>query len=81
MSYPQPSVEGDIQHLLTEELGEQGVSILRETDTVVLRGEVLSEQRCAEIEQAVVQAFPDLRVRSELTVLPTVSPDGVEDLA
>ena len=81
MTYPPPSVEGDIQHLLTEELGEQAVTVQRENDTLVLRGDVLSERRRDAIVNVVRQAYPQLSVRCELAVLPAPGPTETEELA
>jgi hypothetical protein len=73
-------LEGDLQHLLAEEgdVTEQGLTIQREEDIIVLRGEVLSGHRRDAILATIAEHFPDIEVRSELTVIPVGRPQGSE---
>jgi hypothetical protein len=83
MNYPSPQVEGEIQHLLAEDasVAEQGVTVLRLEETIVLRGCVESEERRTRIAERVSRQYPDLIVRCELTVPPATAPTGAEALS
>lgn len=77
---PSHHLEGDLQHLLAEhqDITEQGLTIQREDDAVVLRGEVLSAERRETILHAIAASYPEVDLRCEVTVIPAQRPDGSE---
>lgn len=82
MTHPEPSVEGDIAHLLAEdaEIAEQGVTAVRENGAVVLRGCVNTEAVRQLIVARVSEAFPGHEIRDEMTVAAHDAPDHQEAL-
>ncbi|NUR71565.1 MAG: hypothetical protein HOU81_12160 [Hamadaea sp.] len=69
-----------VQRLLAEDGGELGIDALRRDDTLVLRGEVESADRCREVERRVADAFPELTILNELTVPRVHKPQESEEL-
>jgi hypothetical protein len=76
-------VEAAVQRLLTEHSGtaEQGITVARREQTLVLRGEVASPGRRDEILRLVTEAFPDVRVSSDIGVTRAQAPTEVEELS
>ena len=74
--------DADLQRILAEDprVAELGIHVSRRDDHVVLRGQVESAGRRAEIEQRVVEQLPDHRILNEITVTATHRPDGAEEL-
>ncbi|NUT32629.1 MAG: hypothetical protein HOV79_06085 [Hamadaea sp.] len=70
-----------LQRLLAEDGAELGIEAVRRDDVIVLRGEVESEQRRSEAERRVADAFPELKVRNELTIPHVHKPVESEQLA
>lgn len=75
-------VEAEVQRLLTEDagLGEQGLSVRRREHTLILCGEVESQQRCKEIVRKVTERFPDIDLRVDIGITRTGVPTEVEEL-
>ncbi len=69
-----------VQRLLAEDSGELGIDAMRRDDVLVLRGEVESQERCREVERRVADAFPELKIRNELTVPHVHKPVEPEQL-
>ncbi|WP_213453423.1 hypothetical protein [Rhizomonospora bruguierae] len=76
-------VEADVQRLLTEDvdLAEQGITVLRREQNLVLCGEVESQARRDEIERKVRAAFPDVAVLVDIGITRTQPPGEAEDLS
>ena len=74
--------EGEVQHLLAEDprTTEQGVRVVRVDDGMVLVGEVESPDRCAQIEAVLREAYPGLKIRSDLGITRVNAPQEVERL-
>lgn len=79
---PVEYVEAEIQRLLTEnpEIAEQGITVAQREETLVLRGEVESQQRRDEILRRVAERFPDLPLTIDIGVLGTQAPTEAEEL-
>jgi hypothetical protein len=76
-------VEADVKRLLTEhaDVAEQGISVLRREHTLVLRGEVESPARRAEIERRVREAFPGITLTVDIGITRTQPPSEPEELS
>jgi hypothetical protein len=74
--------EGQVQQLLAEDprIGELGIRVVRVDEGMVLVGEVESQDRCAQIEAVVREAFPGLAVRCDLGVTRVNAPEEVEKI-
>lgn len=75
-------LEAEIQRLLAEHLGisEQGISVTRREQTLVLCGEVESAQRRDDILRLVAEQFPEVRVQSDIGLTRTHPPAEAEEL-
>ena len=71
-----------MQRLLTEnaDVAEQGITVTRRDDTLVLCGEVESARRRDEILRLVVEHFPDVPVAVDIGLVRSQPPTEVEDL-
>lgn len=76
-------VEADVQRLLTEhaDLAEQGITVLRREQTLLLCGEVESIGRRDEIARRVREAFPDVRLSVDIGITRTQPPSEPEELS
>ena len=75
--------ESQVQNLLAEDerVAELGIRVVRlDEGHFALCGEVESQERRAVIERVVAEAFPDLRVHSDIGVTRVHEPDEVEEL-
>ena len=74
--------EAELQRLLTEraEIAEQGITVIRRDQTLVLCGEVESPKRRDEIMRLVAEHFPDANVRSDIGVTRAQPPSEGEEL-
>jgi hypothetical protein len=74
--------EGRLQQLLAEDprIAEQGITVSRREDTLVLCGSVESPARRAQIEDAVHAEFPDARIVCDIGVVRAAEPTEPEDL-
>jgi hypothetical protein len=73
-------VEAEVQRLLTEHDGEQGLTVARREHTLILCGEVESRQRCEEIVRRVTDRFPDIDLRVDIGITRTSAPTEAEEL-
>lgn len=82
MTGPGPNVEGEIAHLLAEDkdIAEQGIAVVRTASGVRLRGAVNNDAVRERIITRVGQAYPDLDVGDDLTLVRLNAPDGEEEL-
>jgi hypothetical protein len=75
--------ESQLQRLLAEDerVAELGIRVIHlEAGRFALSGEVESYERKSTIERVVAEAFPDLRVNSDIGVTRVHEPDEVEEL-
>jgi len=79
---PDEYVEAEIQRLLTEDpaVAEQGITVIRREDTLVLYGEVESAHRREEILRRVAERFPDVPISSDIGVIRAQAPTEIEQL-
>jgi hypothetical protein len=75
-------VEAAVQRLLTEasDLAEQGITLTRRRDTLVLSGEVESHRRREEMIRRLREAFPDVRLSVDIGVTRVDEPTEAEEL-
>jgi len=73
-------LEGEVQRLLAEDprTAEQGIRVVRTDDGVLLVGEVESPERCAQVEEVIRGAYPELAVRCDLAVPRVAVPEEAE---
>ena len=77
------NLEAEIQRLLTENdrTAEQGITIQRRENTVVLGGEVESAQRRDEICRQITTRFPDVQISCDIGVVRAQAPSEVEEIS
>ena len=73
-------VEAEVQRLLTEQDGEQGLTVARREHTLILCGEVESRRRCEEIVRAVTERFPDIDLQVDIGITRAGAPTEAEEL-
>jgi len=75
-------LEAAVQRLLTEDpdLAEQAISVTLRDRALLLRGEVESAQRRAEILRRVMSHFPNVPIRADIGLIRTNAPTEVEEL-
>ena len=80
---PHEYSEGQIQQLLTEDpaIAEQGITVMRRGDVLLLCGDVESIERRRHIEALIAERFPDVRIDNDISVTRTREPDEVEELS
>jgi len=76
-------VEAAIQRLLTEDgtVAEQGITIQRRENLVVLGGEVESAQRRDEICRQITSHFPDVQIACDIGITRAQAPSEVEEIS
>ena len=76
-------VEAEIQRLLTEhgDVAEQGITVHRRENSVVLGGEVESAQRREEICRQLTTRFPDVEITCDIGVVRAQAPSEVEEIS
>ena len=76
-------LEAAVQRLLTEDaaIAEQGITVQRRDDLVVLGGEVESAQRRDEICRAVTAHFPEVELVCDIGITRAQAPDEVEEIS
>ena len=76
-------LEAAVQRLLTEDaaIAEQGITVQRRDDLVVLGGEVESAQRRDEICRAVTTHFPEVELVCDIGITRAQAPDEVEEIS
>jgi osmotically-inducible protein OsmY len=70
-----------IQERVAAQAHELGVRVDVRDDVVYLRGQVVSEERRAEAEEAARGAAEGRPIRNELSVVPVRAPGGAETLS
>jgi hypothetical protein len=73
-------LEAQMQRLFAEESAELGIEAFRRDDILVVRGEVESEGRRADLIERIAAHFPHLRVRNEITIVRVTKPVEAEHL-
>lgn len=75
-------VEAAVHRLLAEEpeLAEQGISVVRREQTIVLQGEVEGPRRRDEILRLVAEHFPGVKIDSDIGLIRTQPPSEAEEL-
>ncbi|MFK3983696.1 hypothetical protein ACI2K4_25355 [Micromonospora sp. NPDC050397] len=79
---PDDYLEAAVQRLLTEnpDIAEQGITVDRRDQSLVLYGEVESPQRREEILRRVAEAYPDLPLKVDIGLIRAQAPTEVEEL-
>ncbi|BCY06068.1 hypothetical protein [Actinoplanes sp. L3-i22] len=79
----QIDLEAEIQRLLTEHdrIAEQGVTVQRRENVLVLSGEVESAQRRDEICRQITARYPDLEIACDIGITRTQAPAEVEEIS
>jgi osmotically-inducible protein OsmY len=74
--------EAEVQRLFAEhtQIAEQGITITRREQTLVLSGEVESRERCEEILRIAQLHFPDATIESDIGVTRKHAPSEAEEL-
>jgi hypothetical protein len=77
------NLEAEIQRLLTENdrTAEQGITIQRRENTVVLGGEVESAQRRDEICRQITARFPEVEITCDIGITRAQAPTEVEEIS
>ena len=77
------NLEAEIQRLLTENdrTAEQGITIQRRENTVVLGGEVESAQRRDEICRQITSRFPEVEITCDIGITRAQAPTEVEEIS
>ncbi|WP_329103753.1 hypothetical protein OG792_27715 [Micromonospora sp. NBC_01699] len=75
-------LEAAVQRLLTEntDIAEQGITVDRRDGSLVLYGEVESQQRREEILRRVAETYPDLPLKVDIGLIRAQAPTEVEEL-
>ena len=76
-------LEAEIQRLLTEhdKIAEQGITVQRRDQLVVLGGEVESAQRRDEICRQITARYPDLQITCDIGITRAQAPSEVEEIS
>ena len=76
-------LEAEIQRLLTENaaIAEQGITIQRRENAVVLSGEVESTQRRDEICRQITSRFPEVEITCDIGITRAQAPTEVEEIS
>ena len=79
----QVDLEAEIQRLLTEhgQVAEQGITVQRRENLLVLGGEVESPQRRDEICRQITAHFPDVEISCDIGITRTGTPNEVEEIS
>lgn len=82
MNVSDPYADAELQRALAEDVrvAELGIDIVTHADCVVLRGQVETQQRRAEIERQVMLRMPQRRVVNEIVVVEVHPPASAEEL-
>ncbi|ACY96167.1 MULTISPECIES: BON domain-containing protein [Thermomonospora] len=70
-----------IRERVAERAHELGIQVDVRGEVIYLRGDVASEQRRRDVEEAARAAAPDRTVRNELSVVSSGAPEGEERLS
>jgi hypothetical protein len=79
----QIDLEAEIHRLLAEHdrIAEQGVTVQRRENVLVLGGEVESAQRRDEICRQITTRYPDLEIACDIGITRTQAPAEVEEIS
>jgi hypothetical protein len=79
----QVDLEAEIQRLLTEHgrVAEQGITVHRRENVLVLGGEVESPQRRDEICRQITTHFPDVEISCDIGITRIGTPTEVEEIS
>jgi len=79
----QIDLEAEIHRLLAEDdrIAEQGVTVQRRENLLVLSGEVESAQRRDEICRQITAHYPDLEIVCDIGITRTQAPADVEEIS
>ena len=79
----QIDLEAEIQRLLTEHdrISEQGITVQRRENVVVLGGEVESAQRRDEICRQITSHFPEIEITCDIGITRAQAPSEVEEIS
>jgi hypothetical protein len=79
----QVDLEAEIQRLLTEHgrIAEQGITVQRRENMLVLGGEVESPQRREEICRQITAHFPDVEISCDIGITRAGAPNEVEEIS
>ena len=79
----QIDLEAEIQRLLTEHdrISEQGITVHRRENAVVLGGEVESAQRRDEICRQITARFPEIEITCDIGITRAQAPSEVEEIS
>ena len=74
--------EAEVQRALAEDLGvaEQGITVTRRDNTLVLCGDVESAHRRDEVLRLVQERFPGVDITADIGVIRAGAPTEVEEL-
>jgi hypothetical protein len=77
------NLEAEIQRLLTENdrTAEQGITVQRRENAVVLGGEVESAQRRDEICRQITSRFPEIEISCDIGITRAQAPTEVEEIS
>ncbi len=83
MTHQLDNLEAEIQRLLTENdrTAEQGITIQRRENTVVLGGDVESAQRRDEICRQITTRFPEVEITCDIGITRAQAPTEVEEIS
>jgi hypothetical protein len=76
-------LEAEIQRLLTEDgrVAEQGITVQRREQVLVLGGEVESAERRDEICRQITDRFPDVEITCDIGIVRAQAPTEVEEIS
>ncbi|MCA2216821.1 hypothetical protein [Jidongwangia harbinensis] len=79
----QVDLEAEIQRLLTEHgrIAEQGITVQRRDNILILGGDVESPQRRDEICRQITTHFPDVEIACDIGITRTQAPNEVEEIS
>ena len=83
MTHHLENLEAEIQRLLTENdrTAEQGITVQRRENTVLLSGEVESAQRRDEICRQITSRFPEVEITCDIGITRAQAPTEVEEIS
>ena len=83
MTHQLDNLEAEIQRLLTENdrTAEQGITVQRRENAVVLGGEVESAQRRDEICRQITSRFPEIEITCDIGITRAQAPTEVEEIS
>jgi len=79
---PDEYLEAEIQRMLTEGgVAEQGITVQRREQMLVLGGEVESTERRDEICRQITARFPDVAITCDIGIVRAQAPTEVEEIS